>query len=101
MTIPDGHMFPQISEAPPSLEELLAAALVKIERLVKLLDERERENAALRQENLALKREILTLCERLNRNSTNSNQPPSQDSPFQPPQKPSESCAAVSGAESS
>ena len=80
MTTSKAQTFPQISDAPPSLEERLAVSLAENERLVKLVDELRRKIVALEQENLALR-------ERLNRNSTNSNQPPSQDNPFQPPPK--------------
>ena len=80
MTISQTHTFPQISETEPSLVELLATAIAENERLEKLVDELRRENVALKEENLALR-------ERLNRNSTNSNQPPSQDNPFRPPKK--------------
>lgn len=95
MTTSKAQTFPQTSDAPPSLEERLAVSLAENERLVKLVDELRRKIVALEQENLALR-------ERLNRNSTNSNQPPSQDNPFQPPQKPSDSSCqpAKAGAQS-
>ena len=84
MKIPPAYMFPASSGPPQSLVELLAAPLAENERQTKSLDELRQENAALRQENLALQ-------DRLNRDSTNSNQTPSQDSPFQKPQTPSAS----------
>ena len=65
----------------------LAASLAENERLVNLVNELRQENLALRQENATLKQKILALQEVLNRHSTNSNQPPSQDSPFEPPKK--------------
>ena len=90
--------MPQTSAGALSLEELLAAALAENERLVKLVDELRQENLALRQAITALEQKILVLSkknlalqEALNRNSTNSNQPPSQDSPFEPPHKESAS----------
>ena len=98
MTIPDAQTLPQTSSSAPSFEELLADALAENERLVKLVDELRQENlalcqaiVALEQKNLVLSKENLALQEALNRNSTNSNQPPSQDSPFEPPQKESAS----------
>ena len=84
MKIPPAHMFPTSSGSLQSLVELLAAALAENELQAQLLDE-------LRQENAALKQAMLVLQDRLNRDSTNSNQPPSQDSPFQKPQTPSAS----------
>ena len=80
MKTSDAHTSLRISRIPQSLEEVLEVCFAENERLTKLVDELRRENVALKQENLALR-------ERLNRNSTNSNQPPSQDSPFRPPQK--------------
>ena len=86
MTHPEAHILPRSSGA-PSLEERLADALAEIERLVKLVNELRQENLALRQTITALEQKILALQEALNRNSTNSNQPPSLDSPFEPPKK--------------
>ena len=93
MTIPDAPTLPQTSSTPPSLEQLLAAALAENERLLKLVDELRQEIVALKQENAALKRENIALRDRLNQNSTNSNQPPSQDSPFGESQKQADSVA--------
>ena len=98
MKIPPAQSFPPTCSSPQSLVELLAQSLAENERLTRLLDELRQENLALRQELVALKQEIaalrqenLALQERLNRNSKNSNQPPSQDSPFEPPQKQADS----------
>ena len=98
MKIPPAHRFPPTCSSPQSLVELLAQGLAENERLTRLVDELRQENLALRQELVALKQEIaalrqenLALQERLNRNSKNSNQPPSQDSPFEPPQKQADS----------
>ena len=100
MTIPDAPTLPQTSSTPPSLEQLLAAALAENGRLLKLVDEQRQEIVALKQENAAFKQEIATLTrenialrDRLNQNSTNSNQPPSQDSPFEEPQQQADSAA--------
>ena len=98
MTIPDAQTLPQTSSSAPSFEELLADALAENERLVKLVDELRQENlalcqaiVALEQKNLVFSKENLALQEALNRDATNSYQPPSQDSPFEPPQKESAS----------
>ena len=90
---PHAHRLPPAIESPPSLADLLAAALAEIERLTKLLDELRQEIVALKQENAALKRENIALRDRLNQNSANSNQPPSQDSPFGEPQQQADSAA--------
>ena len=103
MKISPAHMFPVSSGPPQSLVEFLAATLAENERQTKPLDELRQENAALKQEivalkqeNAALRQENLALQDRLNRDSTNSNQPPSQDSPFQKPQTPSASASPES-----
>ena len=100
MTIPDAPTLPQTSSTAPSLEQLLAAALTENERLLKLVDELRQEIVALKQENAAFKQEIaaltrenIALRDRLNQNSTNSNQPPSQDSPFGESQTQADSAA--------
>ena len=97
MKISPADIFPQTSGAQPSLEERLADSLAEIARLTELVEvqakiiaELRQEIVALKQENAALKQENLALRERLNRNSTNSNQPPSQDNPFCPPPKASQ-----------
>ena len=81
-------IFPQTSGTQPSLEERLAVSLAEIRRLTELVELQAKVIAELRQEIVALKQENLALRERLNRNSTNSNQPPSQNNPFCPPSKP-------------
>ena len=85
---PHVRTLPPTAESSPSLAQLLAAALAENERMAKLLDELREENAALKRKNAALTQENITLRDRLNQNSANSNQPPSQDSPFQEPPKP-------------
>lgn len=97
MKIFPAHTFQQTSKAPSSLEERLADILAESARLTKLVEEQatvmanlRQEIVALKQQAAALKQENLALRERLNRNSTNSNQPPSQDNPFCPPPKPSQ-----------
>ena len=90
MKISPAHTFLQTSGVSPSLEERLADSLAEIARLIALVEEQATVIANLRQEIIALKQENLALRERLNRNSTNSNQPPSQDNPFCPPPKPSQ-----------
>ena len=89
---PHAHKLPPAIETSPSL----AAALAENERLAKLLDELRQEIVALKQENAALKRENIALRDRLNQNSANSNQPPSQDSPFGEPQQQADSAARES-----
>ena len=86
---PHAHKLPPAIETSPSL----AAALAENERLTKLLDELRQEIVALKQENAALKQENIALRDRLNQNSTNSNQPPAQDSPFGESQKQADSAA--------
>ena len=95
MKISPADIFPQTSGAQPSLEERLAAGLAENARLTALVEEQATIIAELRQEIVALKQENLALRERLNRNSTNSNQPPSQDNPFCPPPKASEPVAEL------
>ena len=90
MKISPAHTFLQTSGVSPSLEERLADSLAEIARLIALVEEQATVIANLRQEIVALKQENLALRERLNRNSTNSNQPPSQDNPFCPPSQPSQ-----------
>jgi transposase len=72
-----------LSRTPPEVIELLLRLLA--------------ENQALREENQMLRQEIALLCTRveeleakLNKNSSNSNKPPSTDSPFtvKPPSRP-------------
>ena len=87
MKTSDAHTSLRISKIPQSLEEVLEVCFAENERLTKLVDEQRQEIITLQKENVALQQENLALRERLNRNSTNSNQPPSQDSPFRPPQK--------------
>ena len=100
MKIPPAHTFPPSSGSPQSLVKLQAKSLAENGRLTKLLGELRQEKLALRQEIAALKQENFALQERLNRNSTNSNQPPSRDSSFGPPEKPADlaSQAAKAGA---
>ena len=78
---PHVRTLPPTAESSPSLAQLLAAALAENERMAKLLDELREENAALKRKNAALTQENITLRDRLNQNSANSNQPPSQDVP--------------------
>ena len=87
MKISPADIFPQTSGAQPSLEERLADSLAENARLTELVELQAKVIAELRQEIIALKQENLALRERLNRNSTNSNQPPSQDNPFWAPCK--------------
>ena len=87
MKISRAHTFRQIPGTPPSLEERLSAALAENECLRQLVELQAKRFAELQRQLATLTQENLALRERLNRNSTNSNQPPSQDNPFQPPQK--------------
>ena len=89
---PHAHKLPPAIETSPSL----AAALAENERLAKLLDELRQEIVALKQKIDALTQENIALRDRLNQNSANSNQPPSQDSPFGEPQQQADSAARES-----
>ena len=99
MKISRAHTSPQITGSPPSLEERLAAALAENECLRQLVELQAKRFAELQRKFEKLTQENLDLRERLNRNSTNSNQPPSQDNPFQPPRKKTElqETAALAG----
>ena len=74
--------------------------ILKVEKLtarVQQLEQFEEENKILRQENSALKKENLELKERLNRNSRNSNQPPSGDGYKKQPAFPKETKGTKGG----
>jgi transposase len=65
-----------VSRTPP---EAIALILDLLERVVKL----EAQNAALVTQNATLEKRIVELEMKLNQKSTNSNKPPSSDSPFE------------------
>ncbi len=74
--------------------------ILKVEKLtarVQQLEKFEKENKILRQENAALKKENTELKERLNRNSRNSNQPPSGDGYKKQPAFPKETKGTKGG----
>lgn len=74
--------------------------ILKVEKLttrVQQLEKFEKENKILRQENAALKKENSELKERLNRNSRNSNQPPSGDGYKKQPALPKENKGTKGG----
>ena len=64
-----------LSRTPPEALALILNLLERVERL-------EAQNAALIAQNVALEKRIAELESRLNRKSTNSNKPPSSDSPY-------------------
>jgi transposase len=65
-----------LSRTPPEVIELLLRLLERVANL-------ESQNAALLEQNAVLEKRIVELETKLNRNSTNSNKPPSSDSPFE------------------
>lgn len=67
------------------LEVRVVAAEARAALLETRVTELEKENAGLRLENAALRAENTELRARLNKNSTNSHQPPSSDRPFKRP----------------
>jgi len=65
-----------LNQTPPEAIALILYLLERVERL-------ETQNAALAVQNTVLEKRIVELETRLNRKSSNSNKPPSSDSPFE------------------
>jgi transposase len=76
-----------LSRTPPEVIELILNLLERVSKLEAQNAELVAQNAMLLRQNALLEKRIVELESRLNRKSTNSNKPPSSDSPFEKKQR--------------